>query len=488
MTVAHLAYGFARRFGVVVTGATDTAMSVALRNGEDPRVLIEVRRIAGRPLVLNDVDAATFDRLLAEAYAGDGAAAADAMGELPDTSLPTMDLLDPGDEAPVIRLLNGLIAQAVRHGASDIHIEPHSDALVVRMRIDGSLGETLRLPASASATVTSRIKIMARLDIAERRLPQDGRITLALGDRTVDVRVATLPARGGERVVLRLLDPAAAARGLGELGMSPAVAAEFAAALDEPNGLVLVTGPTGAGKTTTLYAALKRLNNGSRNILTIEDPVEYAVDGVSQTQVNARVGLDFAAGLRAVLRQDPDTVMIGEIRDSETAGIAVQAALTGHLVLSSVHANSAVGAVTRLRDIGIEPYLLAAGLRVVVAQRLLRRLCPACAVPTLACSAAVAGLGLDPGAIVAIAGGCPSCEGSGFSGRLGIFELLRVDGGLRRLIHEGADEATLATAAFNGRPALVDTLREAVLAHHVLAEEALRTMRMDGDNASMAAA
>ena len=383
----RLPYGFAKRSGLAVIGEAEGKVALAMREGADPGALVEARRFLARPLSVQSAVADEFDRILSERYALDGQAAADAAGSLGfgdelshlATDLPTAeDLLDSADDAPAIRLINGIIADAARRGVSDIHIEPYESGLVVRMRVDGVLRETLRMPAHVASVVVSRIKVMARLDIAERRLPQDGRIGLTLGGKMLDVRVSTLPSRGGERVVLRILDKENAGIGFDSLGMPPIIHELYRAALAEPNGIVLVTGPTGSGKTTTLYAGLRLLNDGSRNILTVEDPVEYAVDGVGQTQVNAKVGLTFAAGLRAILRQDPDVVMVGEIRDRETAEIAVQASLTGHLVLSTVHTNDAVGAITRMRDMKVEPFLLASTLRAVIAQRLVRRLCPVC--------------------------------------------------------------------------------------------------------------
>ncbi|WP_375396876.1 GspE/PulE family protein, partial [uncultured Sphingomonas sp.] len=359
-------YLFARRFGVVLDRGADGKLTVAMREGADPKVLLEVRRHLMRPFAVEIVAPAAFDRLLGERYAMDGQAAAAAAGSLGlgddldilATDLPTADdLLDTADDAPAIRLINGIIADAARNGVSDIHIEPYETGLVVRMRIDGVLRETLRMPPHVAPVVVSRIKVMSRLDIAERRVPQDGRMGLTLGGKLLDVRVSTLPSRAGERVVLRILDKDNAGIDLDVLGMTPALNQMMHSILSEPNGIVLVTGPTGSGKTTSLYAALRTLNDGSRNILTVEDPVEYAIDGVGQTQVNPKIGLTFAAGLRAILRQDPDVVMVGEIRDRETAEIAVQASLTGHLVLSTVHTNDAVGAITRMRDMKVEPFL-----------------------------------------------------------------------------------------------------------------------------------
>jgi general secretion pathway protein E len=473
MSVATLSYGFARAKGVIVTALGEVA-EVARRPGSDAAALIEVRRLAGRPLALREVDAAAFDRLLQDHYAVSAyAGGAEAMADFDD--LPSAeDLLASDDEAPAIRLINGLIAEAARLKASDIHIEPFETALLVRMRIDGELKEMHRLPPGVAARLTSRVKVMARLDIAERRLPQDGRMDLALGGKRLDVRVSTLPARGGERVVLRLLDKENAGIDLAGLGMPATIERDFRAGLAKPNGLVLVTGPTGSGKTTTLYAGLKLLNDGSRNILTVEDPVEYAVDGIGQTQVNPRVGLSFAAGLRAILRQDPDVVMVGEIRDAETAAIAVQAALTGHLVLSSLHTNDAASAITRLRDFGIEPFLIAATLRTVIAQRLVRRLCPSCRSAAPADAAARAALDLPAGALVWQAAGCEACRHSGWQGRIGLYDLITMTDTLAARINDGATAADLAAAA--GSPGLQALARAAVLDGLTTPTEALRVI------------
>ena len=481
-----LPYPFAKKFGVVVTGASDSGVSIGLRTGDDVRVLAEVRRMVGRPISISAVDAAQFDRLLSAHYALEGFTAGatmegdDSLGLLVDNIPSAQDLLDTQDEAPIIRLINGLIAEAARQGVSDIHIEPYESALIVRMRADGLLTERHRLPANVAAMVVSRIKVMARLDIAERRLPQDGRIGLTLGGKSLDVRVSTLPSRGGERVVLRLLDKENAGIDMAALGMPPAIDHVFRAALAEPNGIVLITGPTGSGKTTSLYAGLRLLNDGSRNILTVEDPVEYAVDGVGQTQVNPKVGLSFAAGLRAILRQDPDTVMVGEIRDSETAQIAIQAALTGHLVLSSVHTNDAAGAITRLRDMGIEPFLLASTLRAVIAQRLVRRLCPGCRVPHSADAGMAALFGVAVGTRYHEPGGCDACNGSGFKGRVGVFEAVRITDAIRRLILAGGDESAIVAEMSAVSPPLAAAARGLVVEGITTPEEAVRVMRGGG--------
>ncbi|MGB3722436.1 MAG: type II secretion system ATPase GspE [Pacificimonas sp.] len=485
---ATLPYAFAKRHGVVMLQEDDAGLSVGLREAADPRALTEVRRALARPFAVTMMPQKDFDLRLGEVY---GAAGLDAdtvsgelaevgdLGALADDIPAAADLLDTNDDAPVIRLINGILAEAVRQGASDIHVEPFESALIVRLRVDGVLTEALRLPAKVAPLVTSRIKVMARLDIAERRVPQDGRIGLTLGGRALDVRVSTLPARGGERVVMRLLDKEQAGLGLTDLGLPPALLTEVERAIAEPNGIILVTGPTGSGKTTTLYSGLRMLNDGRRNILTVEDPVEYAVEGVGQTQVNAKVGMSFAAGLRAILRQDPDVVMVGEIRDHETAEIAVQASLTGHLVLSTVHTNDAIGAITRLKDLGVEPFLLASSLRLVMAQRLVRRLCEACRETSSASPAEAASLGIAPGAAVHRANGCDQCGRTGYRGRIGVFELVRIDREMRDLMLSGADEDAIAARAFRGATSMADAARALVMDGATTIEEAVRILRQD---------
>ena len=466
-----LPYAFARAQGVLITPGSGR---LAVRRGAKPAAILEARRVAGQAIQIDTLADEAFDRLLSETYATDGlSAAADAAAasNLATLARDTADLLDNDDAAPVIRLINALVAQAVQQGASDIHLEPQEDGMAVRLRRDGVMEEVLRLPTQVSPMLVSRVKVMARLDIAEKRLPQDGRISLTLGNRALDVRVSTLPARGGERVVMRILDQSSVGLELTDLGLDATTLGALTEALGAPNGIVLVTGPTGAGKTTTLYAALKLLNDGKRNILTVEDPVEYAVPGVGQTQVDTRVGLTFAQGLRAILRQDPDVVMVGEIRDRETAEIAVQAALTGHLVLSTVHANSAAGAITRLRDFGVETFLIAATLRAVVAQRLARQVCTVCAGEEPLAAPLASRLGLPAGIPVAKANGCPSCRQTGYLKRRGLFELITADGPVRNLINEGAGEGRLEAAGLHR--SLKESAREAVRARRTTPTEVL---------------
>lgn len=488
-----LAYAFAKENGLVVLDAQARPARVGARGKPDAMALIEVRRIVRAPIIVDEMPADAFERRLSEIYSADGIRADDFKMEQGEEDLAalaeglpaTADLLDTQDDAPVIRLINAIIAEAVKLKASDIHIEPYEKSLSIRLRIDGVLREILSLPSRMTPVLTSRVKVMARLDIAEKRLPQDGRISLSLGGKLIDVRVSTLPARFGERVVMRILDKEEASFDLDALGMPAETLRRLELSLARPNGIILVTGPTGSGKTTTLYAALKLLNDPSRNILTVEDPVEYAIDGVGQTQINPKVGMTFATGLRAILRQDPDIVMVGEIRDVETAEIAIQASLTGHLVLSTVHTNSAVGAVTRLRDMGAEPFLLSSTIAAVLAQRLVRRLCPTCKEAYAPDDAERKLLGLPPGDATDIyrAKGCGRCGHTGYEGRIGVYELMVVDEVLRRLIHEDASEAEIAAHAFRRADTLASAGFRHVRAGMTSIEEVLRVVRQEEEDA-----
>ncbi len=484
MAGSRVPYAFARRHGVLpLPEGGDGPLPVACRADTPLAALLELRRALGVRLAPRTVADAEFDALLASAYeeGGEGAARLLEDGEIDLARLAEAlpepeDLLESADEAPIIRLLNALLTEAVREGASDIHIESFEQRLRVRLRVDGLLREVLAPPRALAPLLVSRVKVMAGLDIAEKRLPQDGRIALRVAGRAVDVRVSTLPSAHGERVVLRLLDKRAGRLELGALGLREREQARLEALIGRPHGIILVTGPTGSGKTTTLYAALTRLNDARRNIMTVEDPIEYELEGISQTQVNPRVEMSFARGLRAILRQDPDVVMVGEIRDLETAQIAVQASLTGHLVLSTLHTNSALGAVTRLRDMGIEPFLLASSLLGVLAQRLVRKLCPHCRRPYPADAATCLRLGLAPAPKPTLfaPGGCPQCRGSGYRGRLALIELVEVDAELSRLIHEGASEQALEAHARRYAPSLHADGVARVLAGDTALEELLR--------------
>src|SRR5450631_438596 len=422
MDARLLPYAFARDFALLAqrNGAVDSTVEVWVSDATTLGAIAEVSRCFGR-IRLKSMPRVALEAAIAKAYAGSGGDAAQVIDEYESDldlaklmlDMPAIeDLLESADDAPVIRMINALLTQALREGASDIHIEPFEQISVVRFRIDGSLRDVVRPKKAIHASLISRIKIMAQLDIAEKRLPQDGRITLRVGGKPVDVRVSTLPTGHGERAVLRLLEKEAGRLDLQHLGMSAGVLAQFDKLIAQPHGIVLVTGPTGSGKTTTLYAALSRLNTTSTNILTVEDPIEYELNGIGQTQVNPRIDMTFAKALRAILRQDPDIIMIGEIRDLETAQIAVQASLTGHLVLATLHTNDAPGAVTRLVDMGIEPYLIASTV-----DRLYRAV------------------------------GCGACNFSGYRGRTGIYELLTADDELRHLIHDTVEESAVRAHA-----------------------------------------
>ena len=468
MTVdMRLPYAFARQHGVLLEQGADGPVCV-IRPAAPLTAVAEVRRLSGPTLRLAPVTQADFDARLAQAYRDNASDASDAAGDdddltsLADTAAVVDDLLDQSGDAPVVRLINALLLEAIRENASDIHIETQEKRLVVRFRIDGILRQMVEPKRALAPLLVSRIKVMARLDIAEKRLPQDGRVSLRVGGHEVDVRVSTIPSQYGERVVMRLLDRDQTRLGLDRLGMSPRDADIFARLLARPDGMLLVTGPTGSGKTTSLYAALDHLNDRTRNIMTVEDPIEYSVDGIGQMQVSDRTNLTFARGLRAILRQDPDVIMVGEIRDRETAQIAVESAMTGHLVLSTLHTNTAIGAVSRLIDMGVERFLLAPILIGVVAQRLVRRLCPECRRPVPATHDDAALIdGLIPGETVFRAAGCAACHDLGYRGRAGIYEVIAINQDLEALIHQGASESDLTDAARRDGPALVaDGLRQ----------------------------
>ena len=398
---------------------------------------------------------------------------------LDDAGAPAIDDLRAlANEAPVIRLVSMLLTEALEARASDVHLEAYPDALRVRYRVDGVLQEAPSPPRSMAPAVISRLKVMADLDIAERRTPQDGRIRLTLQNRQVDVRVSTVPTLHGESVVLRLLDKESARLDLAALGMSAGDLARFEEVLMRPHGIVLATGPTGSGKTTTLYAALERLRTGREKILTVEDPVEYQLSGIPQVPVNEKVGVTFASALRALLRQDPDVMLVGEIRDGETAEIATQAALTGHLVLSTLHTNDAAGALTRLVDLGVASFLVSATVEAVLAQRLVRTVCTACGTTAPASPSERAALGAPDLAQVRRGVGCDACRGSGYSGRTGVYELLVIDDAMRVAITSGhGAPAVRRIAHANGTPTLSDDGLRLVKEGVTTPEEVLRVCR-----------
>jgi general secretion pathway protein E len=423
-------------------------------------------------LLMERSEAGVLAQRISAAYAAGESSAAAVVSEVESDAdlsrimqeLPAVeDLLETSDDAPIIRMLNALLTQAARDGASDIHIEPYERHSSVRFRVDGTLREVVQPNRALHAALISRLKIMADLDISEKRLPQDGRISLRIGTRAVDVRVSTLPSAHGERAVLRLLDKSESKLSLESVGMQGDVLRRFEHLIAQPHGIILVTGPTGSGKTTTLYAALQRLDASASNIMTVEDPIEYELHGIGQTQVNAKIDLSFAKALRAILRQDPDVIMIGEIRDFETAQIAIQASLTGHLVLATLHTNDAASAVTRLTDIGIEPFLLSSSLLGVLAQRLVRKRCTFCNADATSSS---------------LTAGCAQCGQTGYSGRTGVFELLVTDDAVRAQIHTRASEADIRIAALAaGMTLMRDDGARLVAAGITSPEELLRVTR-----------
>ena len=483
-----LSFAFANRHGVMVRQVVDGVAETIWRTGATPESIAEVRRYLRIPLKLEHVTNEQFDEVLRRAYEAGANSAMQMVDGLDETTdlahlaqeLPEpSDLLESEDDAPIIRLINAVLTEAVKQNASDIHIEPFENRLVIRFRVDGVLREVMESRRAVAALVVSRIKVMSKLDIAEKRLPQDGRISLRVAGRAVDVRVSTIPAGHGERVVLRLLDKQAGRLDLGSLGMDEATQKTMDELIHKPHGIILVTGPTGSGKTTTLYAALERINDNTRNIMTVEDPIEYYIDGIGQTQVNTKVEMTFARGLRAILRQDPDVVMVGEIRDIETAQIAVQASLTGHLVLSTLHTNTAVGAVTRLRDMGIEPFLLSSSLIGVLAQRLVRVLNPESRVAYAA--------GDYERRLMNTPAGAPSPTlyrpgrdaTGGYRGRTGIYELIAVDDTMRTMVHDGSSEQELERYARTLGPSIRDDGRTKALRGETSLEELLRVTRED---------
>lgn len=481
---SRLPFTFAQNHGVLLSWQ-DQCPQISHRRGLSLAVLAELSRGLDRPFSTEELTDAEFQRQLSRSYQKDNREAvqvAEDMGadidlsrladEIPDTG----DLMDAEDDAPVIRLINAILSQAVREQASDVHIETFEDKLVVRFRIDGVLTEVLSPKRMLAPLLVSRLKVMAKLDIAEKRVPQDGRISIRLAGHAVDLRVSTIPSTHGERVVLRLLDKQAGQLELEQLQMGPAIGGDYKKALKAPHGIILVTGPTGSGKTTTLYAGLSHINDSSRNILTIEDPVEYLLPGIGQTQVAPKVEMTFARGLRAILRQDPDVVMVGEIRDTETAEIAVQASLTGHLVLSTLHTNTAVGAITRLQDMGVEPFLLSSSIIAVMAQRLVRLLCTHCKESYVPVASERALLGLAEHGEVELyrACGCDYCNNSGYRGRTGIYELILVNDQLRTLIHEGRGEQELMVEARKQSQGIKDSGRDRILMGETTVAEVLR--------------
>jgi len=486
----RLPFSYARRTGVLLSKNQDN-WTVFYRGELNLDALLEVRRIAGHGFSLEQLPDDKFELLLEASYQRDSSETQQMMEDignevdlfsLADELPQTEDLLASDDDAPIIKLINAMLSEAIKEGASDIHIETFEQELVIRFRVDGVLKEVLKPNRKLASLLVSRIKVMAKLDIAEKRIPQDGRISLRIAGRAVDVRVSTMPSSFGERVVLRLLDKNNARLNLEDLGMTERNRELFADLISKPHGIILVTGPTGSGKSTTLYAGMSQINSRDRNILTVEDPIEYEIPGIGQTQVNTKVDMTFARGLRAILRQDPDVVMVGEIRDLETAQIGVQASLTGHLVMSTLHTNTAAGAITRMEDMGVEPFLLSSSLLGVLSQRLVRTLCNSCKEGHVADERECQLLGVNPTEPPTIyrAVGCEECNFNGYRGRTGIHELLVVDETIREMIHSGKGEQSVEKYIRTRSPSIRQDGCSRVLAGRTTLEEVLRVTREEG--------
>jgi general secretion pathway protein E len=486
---------FAKQALILPLAMDGETVALAVADPLDTTVLDHARMLLQRnvsprvavPAVIVDAINGIYDRALNEAEQLVGEMEAQDLASLAHELEEPQDLLDTDDEAPIIRLVNSLLFRAAKERASDIHIEPMERELLVRFRIDGVLHEVIKPPKRYQNSIVSRVKVMGQLNIAEKRLPQDGRIRIKLAGRDIDIRLSTIPCTFGERIVMRLLDKATTILDLPEIGMAPADMALMDQVIRRSHGIVLVTGPTGSGKTTTLYAALSRINTPDLNILTVEDPVEYQIRGIGQMAINPKIGLTFAAGLRSFLRQDPDVILVGEIRDRETAEIAIQASLTGHLVFSTVHTNDAASAVTRLVDMGVEPFLVASSLTAVMAQRLVRRLCPECREAYRPTAEELKEVGLTPEAVARAgnptiyrAKGCEVCGGNGYRGRTGIYEMLMVDDDIRQLALKNVDSGSMKKAGVaKGMRTLLDDGARKVLAGETTLAEVLSVTQED---------
>jgi general secretion pathway protein E len=461
--VKRIPINFAKQARVLPLSMEGDAVAVAVADPLDTSALDHVRLLLGQSISQRIALASTVTDAINSVYDRSVNEAEQLVDEMETTDLDAIaheldeptDLLDANDEAPVIRLVNSVLFRAAKERASDIHIEPMERELLVRFRVDGVLQEIIKPPKRYQNAIVSRVKVMGQLNIAEKRLPQDGRIRIKLAGRDIDIRLSTIPTSFGERIVMRLLDKTATLLDLAEIGMSQRTLEQMEAVIKRSHGIILVTGPTGSGKTTTLYGALSKINTPDLNILTVEDPVEYQLKGIGQMAINPKIGLTFAQGLRSFLRQDPDVIMVGEIRDKETAEIAIQASLTGHLVLSTVHTNDAAGAVTRLVDMGVEPFLVASSLTGILAQRLVRRVCPDCRVPYKPTDVELKELGHSLASFkerygtdrIFKATGCPSCNRNGYRGRTGIYEFLPVDDDIRQLVLKNVDASTIKRSA-----------------------------------------
>ncbi len=486
MTVKLPAYSFAKKRGATILEQDGERVVLAVSKAAKPQAIAELQRQSDLPIELTFFEPEAYQQVIQKIYHHQQSMTDDVVADMGDSEAELAqvaevlaepdDLLESNDDAPIIRLINALLADAVKVSASDIHIEPGEHLLSIRYRVDGHLQEVLTPDQSLASLIASRIKIMSKLDIAEKRLPQDGRISLKIADHPIDVRVSTIPGAFGERIVMRLLDKKAGQLSLKQLGMNNKHLNMMSDLVKLPHGIILVTGPTGSGKTTSLYAALEAINERSRNIMTIENPIEYHLSGISQTQVNDKVDMSFARGLRAILRQDPDVIMIGEIRDLETAEIAIQASLTGHLVFSTLHTNTAIGAVTRLIDMGVPPFLLATSIKAVVAQRLVKRLNPKHRKAQQVTAQLRTALGI-PEEIETIYQADDSLPiNEAYAGRLGVFEVIQLNDELRTMIHQGASELELADKAHLLFPSIKTDAVEKLCAGLTTADEIFRVM------------
>ncbi len=486
--VKKVPINFAKQAGILPLGLEGDTVSLAVADPLDTSVMDHARQMLGHDispriaLLSTIVDAinSVYDRSVNEAEQLVDEMEAQDLDKLEHELEETQDLLDTDDEAPIIRLVNSVLFRAAKERASDIHIKPEERELVVRFRVDGVLQDVIKPPKRYQNSIISRIKIMGQLNIAEKRLPQDGRIRVKLAGRDIDIRLSTIPTIHGEQIVMRLLDKTATLLDLAEIGMSAKTLESIEQVIHRPHGIILVTGPTGSGKTTTLYGALSKINTPDLNILTVEDPVEYQLKGIGQMAIQPKIGLTFAAGMRSFLRQDPDVIMVGEIRDKETADIAINASLTGHLVFSTVHTNDSAGAVTRLVDMGVEPFLVASSLTAILAQRLVRRVCPDCREQYAPTEEELAEVGLSRAKLATTYGvkliykaaGCNACNKLGYRGRTGIYEFLPVDDEIRQLIIKSVDSGTMKKKAVErGMLTLLDDgARKIALGETTLAE------------------
>ena len=483
-----LPYDFVKENQIIASQKTH-GYEVVSPNKMTPTLYHELYKFLKKDFVFNQCSADQFNEILTNTFSIDNTSN-DIYEELSDefdlqsfagSISATEDLLSGGDDTPIIKLINGVISQAIKNRASDIHFEPYENKIIIRFRVDGLLREVLSQDSKISSVLISRIKIISGLDISERRLPQDGRVSLSLGDKNVDVRVSTLPSSYGERVVLRLLDKHSAQINIDDLGLPKQILSNYKSSLKNSEGIILFTGPTGSGKTTTLYAGLRYLSDSSQNILTVEDPVEYTLEGVGQTQVNSKTGYTFAQGLRAILRQDPDVVMVGEMRDIETAQIGIQASLTGHLVLSTVHTNSAIAAITRLRDMGIESFLLASSLRTIISQRLVRRLCLNCSYEEEVTNEVSKLFNLKSNQKIRNSKGCNQCSHTGFQGRIAIAECIQVDKELKEMIHNNSSENEIANYVFKDNQSIDQASRDLLINGITSADELIRVGNLKED-------